>query len=83
MQWQARFLRVGCIGIERTFNTVTGVMLERRCLLMLVVEGLELQSFSYHPALFLVAGPVFFLCLLCFFQSELRSGERYCRTQSM
>eukprot|EP00983_Pelagomonas_calceolata_P119069 1160566-Pelagomonas_calceolata.AAC.1 len=37
---------------------------------LLVVEGLELQSFSYHLALFLVAGPVFFLCLPCFSQSE-------------
>eukprot|EP00983_Pelagomonas_calceolata_P064246 1148044-Pelagomonas_calceolata.AAC.6 len=41
----------------------------------LVVEGLELQSFSYHLALFLVAGPVFFLCLPWFSQSELRGGE--------
>eukprot|EP00983_Pelagomonas_calceolata_P111890 1159829-Pelagomonas_calceolata.AAC.3 len=41
---------------------------------VLVVEGLELQSFSYHPALILVAGPVFSLCLPCFSQSELRGG---------
>eukprot|EP00983_Pelagomonas_calceolata_P115601 1160217-Pelagomonas_calceolata.AAC.20 len=27
-----------------------------------------------HPAFFLVAGPVFFLCLPCFSQSELRGG---------
>eukprot|EP00983_Pelagomonas_calceolata_P008962 291466-Pelagomonas_calceolata.AAC.1 len=39
-----------------------------------VVEGLELQSFSHHPALFLDAKPVFFLCLPYFFQSELRGG---------
>eukprot|EP00983_Pelagomonas_calceolata_P071739 1151385-Pelagomonas_calceolata.AAC.3 len=38
-------------------------------------EGLEIQSFSYHPALFLVAGPIFFLCLPCFSQSELRGLE--------
>eukprot|EP00983_Pelagomonas_calceolata_P037556 1136394-Pelagomonas_calceolata.AAC.1 len=44
-------------------------------LTLLVVEGLELQSFSFHPALFLVAGPVFFLCLPYFSQSELRGGE--------
>eukprot|EP00983_Pelagomonas_calceolata_P020982 659358-Pelagomonas_calceolata.AAC.1 len=41
-------------------------------------EGLELQSFSYHPAFFskevLVARPVFFLCLPCFSRSELRGG---------
>eukprot|EP00983_Pelagomonas_calceolata_P058016 1145328-Pelagomonas_calceolata.AAC.1 len=42
---------------------------------LLVVKGLELQSFSYHPALFLVAGPVFFLCLPCLSQSELGGGE--------
>eukprot|EP00983_Pelagomonas_calceolata_P113048 1159947-Pelagomonas_calceolata.AAC.5 len=34
-------------------------------LTLLAVKGLELQSFSYHPALLLVAGPVFFLCLPC------------------
>eukprot|EP00983_Pelagomonas_calceolata_P042307 1138443-Pelagomonas_calceolata.AAC.7 len=44
-------------------------------LTLLVVEGLELQSFSYRLALFLVAGSVFFLCLPCFSQSELRGGE--------
>eukprot|EP00983_Pelagomonas_calceolata_P042906 1138703-Pelagomonas_calceolata.AAC.5 len=43
-------------------------------LTLLVVEGLELQSFSYHPALFLIARPVFFLCLPYFSQSELRGG---------
>eukprot|EP00983_Pelagomonas_calceolata_P051757 1142553-Pelagomonas_calceolata.AAC.10 len=48
----------------------------RKCRLtvlnLLAAEGLELQSFIYHPAFFLVAGPVFFLCLPCFSQSELR-----------
>eukprot|EP00983_Pelagomonas_calceolata_P064949 1148378-Pelagomonas_calceolata.AAC.3 len=43
-------------------------------LTLLAVEGLELQSFSHHPALFLVAGPVFSLCLPCFSQSELHDG---------
>eukprot|EP00983_Pelagomonas_calceolata_P117645 1160433-Pelagomonas_calceolata.AAC.1 len=38
----------------------------------LLVDGLELQPFSYHIHLFLVDGPVFFLCLSCFSQSELR-----------
>eukprot|EP00983_Pelagomonas_calceolata_P077668 1153954-Pelagomonas_calceolata.AAC.5 len=42
--------------------------------LTLLVEGLEIQSFSYHPALFLVTGPVFFLCLPYFSQSALRGG---------
>eukprot|EP00983_Pelagomonas_calceolata_P126599 1161321-Pelagomonas_calceolata.AAC.7 len=37
-------------------------------------EGLGLQSFNYLPALFLVAGPIFFLCLLYFSQSELCGG---------
>eukprot|EP00983_Pelagomonas_calceolata_P106412 1159229-Pelagomonas_calceolata.AAC.6 len=36
--------------------------------------GLELQSFSYQLALFIVAGPVFALCLPYFSQSELRGG---------
>eukprot|EP00983_Pelagomonas_calceolata_P042728 1138629-Pelagomonas_calceolata.AAC.4 len=40
-------------------------------LTLLVVEGLGHQSFSYHPALFLVAGPVFSLCLPYFSQSAL------------
>eukprot|EP00983_Pelagomonas_calceolata_P068088 1149759-Pelagomonas_calceolata.AAC.6 len=44
-------------------------------LTLLVVEGLELQSTSHHPALLLVAAPVFFLCLPCFSQSELRGGK--------
>eukprot|EP00983_Pelagomonas_calceolata_P077137 1153747-Pelagomonas_calceolata.AAC.1 len=44
-------------------------------LTLLAVEGLELQSFSYHLVLFLLAGPIFFLCLPCFSQSELRGGE--------
>eukprot|EP00983_Pelagomonas_calceolata_P074419 1152551-Pelagomonas_calceolata.AAC.3 len=44
-------------------------------LTLLVVEGLELQSFSYHLALFLDAGPVSFPCLPCFSQSELHGGE--------
>eukprot|EP00983_Pelagomonas_calceolata_P121836 1160839-Pelagomonas_calceolata.AAC.8 len=44
-------------------------------LTLLAVEGLELQSFSYHPAFFLVAGPVFFLSLPYFFQSKHRGGE--------
>eukprot|EP00983_Pelagomonas_calceolata_P010327 335124-Pelagomonas_calceolata.AAC.1 len=39
------------------------------------LEGLELQYFNYHLALFLVAGPNFFLCLPCFYQSELRGGD--------
>eukprot|EP00983_Pelagomonas_calceolata_P016997 534130-Pelagomonas_calceolata.AAC.1 len=43
-------------------------------LTLLVVKGLELQSYSYHPALFLVAAPVFFLCLPYFSQSALRGG---------
>eukprot|EP00983_Pelagomonas_calceolata_P049753 1141653-Pelagomonas_calceolata.AAC.3 len=43
-------------------------------LTLLVVEDLELRSFSYHPALSLIAGPVFFLCLLYLSQSELRGG---------
>eukprot|EP00983_Pelagomonas_calceolata_P081694 1155658-Pelagomonas_calceolata.AAC.2 len=43
-------------------------------LTLLAVEGLELQSFRCRPAFFLVAGPVFFLCLPCFFQSEHRGG---------
>eukprot|EP00983_Pelagomonas_calceolata_P074121 1152418-Pelagomonas_calceolata.AAC.5 len=36
----------------------------------------SLQSFIYHPALFLVAGPVSFFCLRLpyFSQSELRGG---------
>eukprot|EP00983_Pelagomonas_calceolata_P077911 1154062-Pelagomonas_calceolata.AAC.7 len=34
----------------------------RLAVLTLLVEGLELQSFSYHLAHFLVAGFVFFLC---------------------
>eukprot|EP00983_Pelagomonas_calceolata_P047689 1140754-Pelagomonas_calceolata.AAC.4 len=38
----------------------------RLTVLTLLIEGLEFQSFSYHPDLFLVAGPVFFLCLPCF-----------------
>eukprot|EP00983_Pelagomonas_calceolata_P127378 1161397-Pelagomonas_calceolata.AAC.3 len=41
------------------------------------VRGKRLQSFSYHLALFLVAGPVFFLRLPYFSQSELRDGERW------
>eukprot|EP00983_Pelagomonas_calceolata_P114779 1160127-Pelagomonas_calceolata.AAC.12 len=44
-------------------------------LTLLVAEDLELQSFSYHLALCLVAGPVFFLCLPYFSQSELCGGE--------
>eukprot|EP00983_Pelagomonas_calceolata_P076701 1153532-Pelagomonas_calceolata.AAC.11 len=43
-------------------------------LTLLAAEGLELQSFSYHPALFLDAGLVFFLCLPYFTQSELSGG---------
>eukprot|EP00983_Pelagomonas_calceolata_P084727 1156413-Pelagomonas_calceolata.AAC.1 len=43
-----------------------------------VLEGLELLSFSYHPALFLVAGPVFFLCLPYFSQSALCGGVVIC-----
>eukprot|EP00983_Pelagomonas_calceolata_P048637 1141145-Pelagomonas_calceolata.AAC.1 len=46
----------------------------RLTVLTVLVEGLELQSFSYHPALFLVAGSVSFLCLPYFSQSELRGG---------
>eukprot|EP00983_Pelagomonas_calceolata_P011659 375305-Pelagomonas_calceolata.AAC.3 len=41
---------------------------------LLALEGLELQSFSYHPALFLVAEPVFFLYLPYFSQPELCGG---------
>eukprot|EP00983_Pelagomonas_calceolata_P123892 1161049-Pelagomonas_calceolata.AAC.2 len=44
-------------------------------LTLLVVEGLELQFLSYHLALFLVAGPVCFLCLPCFSQFGLCGGE--------
>eukprot|EP00983_Pelagomonas_calceolata_P002512 84570-Pelagomonas_calceolata.AAC.1 len=43
-------------------------------LTLLVVEGLDFQSFSYHPALFLVVGPVFFPCLPYFSQPALRGG---------
>eukprot|EP00983_Pelagomonas_calceolata_P046972 1140406-Pelagomonas_calceolata.AAC.16 len=41
-----------------------------------MLEGLVTSSsvLSYHPALFLVAGPVFFLCLPYFSHSELRGG---------
>eukprot|EP00983_Pelagomonas_calceolata_P054395 1143666-Pelagomonas_calceolata.AAC.1 len=39
---------------------------------LLAVDGLE--SFINHLALFLVAGPVFFLCLPYFSQSKLRGG---------
>eukprot|EP00983_Pelagomonas_calceolata_P080355 1155106-Pelagomonas_calceolata.AAC.8 len=46
-----------------------------RRIFYLSLLSLELQSFSYHPALFLVAGPVLFLCLPYFSQSELRSRE--------
>eukprot|EP00983_Pelagomonas_calceolata_P037166 1136223-Pelagomonas_calceolata.AAC.1 len=46
----------------------------RLTVLTLLVVGLELRSFSYHPALFLVAGPVFFLFLPYFSQSELCGG---------
>eukprot|EP00983_Pelagomonas_calceolata_P105258 1159113-Pelagomonas_calceolata.AAC.16 len=41
--------------------------------LTLLAEGLELQSFSYHPAFFLAAGPVFFLCLPRSSQSEFHA----------
>eukprot|EP00983_Pelagomonas_calceolata_P034232 1072329-Pelagomonas_calceolata.AAC.3 len=43
-------------------------------------HGLEIQSFSYHPALLLIAaqktgpGLVLFLCLPYFSRSELRGG---------
>eukprot|EP00983_Pelagomonas_calceolata_P061329 1146797-Pelagomonas_calceolata.AAC.1 len=47
----------------------------RLAVLTQLFEGLELQSFSYHLALFLIAGPVFFLCLPYFSHSELRGGE--------
>eukprot|EP00983_Pelagomonas_calceolata_P129337 1161597-Pelagomonas_calceolata.AAC.1 len=40
-----------------------------------IVEGLELQSFSYHLALVLVAGTISFLCLPCFPQTELHGGK--------
>eukprot|EP00983_Pelagomonas_calceolata_P015687 497939-Pelagomonas_calceolata.AAC.1 len=41
---------------------------------LLVVKGLEFQPFRYYPALFLVAGPVFFFCLPYFSQSALCGG---------
>eukprot|EP00983_Pelagomonas_calceolata_P059338 1145873-Pelagomonas_calceolata.AAC.3 len=46
-------------------------------LTLLAVEGPEFQSFSFHLALFLVAGPVLFTCLPCFSQSELVAGWSY------
>eukprot|EP00983_Pelagomonas_calceolata_P085703 1156612-Pelagomonas_calceolata.AAC.5 len=48
---------------------------------LLAIEGLELQSFGFHLALFLIAGPVFFLCLPCFSQSDYVGGSCGLRTK--
>eukprot|EP00983_Pelagomonas_calceolata_P120848 1160743-Pelagomonas_calceolata.AAC.8 len=47
----------------------------RTVLTLLAVVALGLQSISWHPVLFLIAGPVYFLCPPYFSQSELRPGE--------
>eukprot|EP00983_Pelagomonas_calceolata_P046251 1140073-Pelagomonas_calceolata.AAC.1 len=71
LAWTGHRLINRTFWLKDSFCILSCILISSRTLL---VEGLELQSSSYNPALFLVAGPVFFLCLPYFSQSELCGG---------